>query len=141
MTTEERLRAAGLRATRPRRLVLEAVERLGGHRSADEVAADVAAAGGTLARQSVYNALETLAGAGLVAVTDVRGGAVRYEPAGEPHHHLVCRVCGRVVDVDGPPVALDVPGAVVESATVVLRGVCAGCAPSLTSAAPPSGVV
>lgn len=125
--TGDRLRAAGLRATRPRRLVLEALERLGGHRRADEVAEAVAAAGGRLARQSVYNALDALARAGLVAATDVPGTAARYEVAGERHHHLVCRVCGRIVDVEGPPVDLAVPGAVVESATVVLRGVCPDC--------------
>lgn len=126
--TEERLRAAGLRPTRPRRLVLEALERLGGHVSADDVAVELAAGGEHLARQSVYNALAALVAAELVSVTELPGHAVLYEPAGEPHHHLVCRVCGRVVDVAGPPVQLEVPGAVVETATVVARGVCPECA-------------
>lgn len=127
MTSDERLRAAGLRVTRPRRLVLEAVERLGGHRSADDVADALSAAGERLSRQSVYNALDALVGGGLVVVADVGSGSTRYEPGDRAHHHFVCRSCGTVLDVDGPEPALRVPGAVVESATVLLRGVCRDC--------------
>lgn len=125
--TDERLRAAGLKATRPRRLVLETVESLGGHRSADDVADALATAGEKLSRQSVYNALDVLAGAGLVHAAEVGKGSARYEAADRPHHHFVCRVCGRVLDVEGPVPRLDVPGATVESASVLLRGVCADC--------------
>lgn len=125
--TDARLRAAGLRATRPRRLVLETVESLGGHRSADDLADALAAAGERLSRQSVYNALDALVGAGLVHAAEVGKGSARFEPADHAHHHFVCRVCGRVLDVDGPAPRIAVPGALVESATVLVRGVCADC--------------
>lgn len=127
LTTADRLRAAGLRATRPRRLVLDAVERLGGHRSADDVLDALRGDGAQLSRQGVYDALDALVGAGLVVAADVGHGSARYEPAATAHHHFVCRVCGAVSDVDGPTPRLAVPGALIESASVLLGGVCAGC--------------
>ena len=130
MTTDERLRGAGVRATRPRRLVLEALEALGGHRSADDVLAAVRAAGGALSRQTVYSSLDRLVVAGLAAEAEVGAGSARFEAvvAAGPHQHFVCRVCGAVLDVEGAaPALVPPPGAVVESSSVLLRGVCADC--------------
>jgi Fe2+ or Zn2+ uptake regulation protein len=131
------IRAAGLRLTRPRRLVLEMLAELGGHNSADDVACAIATGGEHLSRMSVYNALEALSGVGLVSVVDAGPGAARYEVAGPTHHHFVCRSCGVVLDVDPVPreprwLELDVPGAHVDAAEVVLRGLCDLCAATTT---------
>jgi Fe2+ or Zn2+ uptake regulation protein len=124
----------GLRVTQPRLRVYEALARLGGHRTADEVADAVASAGRHLSRTSVYNALDALRSANLVMVADAGPGATLHEVAGDWHHHFVCRTCGDVVDVpcradggEGPCLHLEVPGAVVEEAQVILRGTCARC--------------
>lgn len=125
------LRRAGLRVTRPRLQVLAALERLSGHRTADDVAEAVAAEGHRLSRTSVYNALDALRTAGLVMVAETGSGAVLHEVAGAWHHHFVCRVCRRVVDVPvSPGEALpraDLPDATVDEVQVLYRGVCGDC--------------
>ncbi|MGH9187802.1 MAG: Fur family transcriptional regulator [Acidimicrobiales bacterium] len=133
LTSAASLRAAGLRATRPRLSVLAALDRLGGHRSADDVAGTIAGAGGRLARMSVYNALDALARAGLVMRADAGPGRTLYEVAEHWHHHLVCRRCGAVIDVEcvvgaKPCLTADLPGAVIDEAQVIFRGLCPTCA-------------
>ena len=120
--------------TQPRLRVYEALARLGGHRTADEVADAVASAGHHLSRASVYNALDALRDARLTMVADTGPGPTRHELARAWHHHFVCRTCGDVIDVpcradgrEGPCLHLEVPGAVVDQAQVVLRGTCARC--------------
>lgn len=122
----------GLRATRPRRLVYEALRDLGHHRTADELDARVTATGRHLSRATVYNALDALRAAGVVAVASSGPGAARYELAGT-HHHFVCRVCAAILDVaceavhPGPCATVDVPGAVVDEVQITLRGTCPRC--------------
>lgn len=153
LSVDDRLRAVGLRATRPRRLVYEALRDLGHHRTADELDARVTATGAHLSRASVYNALDALRAAGVVAVATTGPGAARYELAGA-HHHFVCRVCAAILDVPceavhpGRCAAADVPGAVVDEVQIILRGTCARCAgtvsppPTVPLPSPrPSGVV
>ena len=139
------LRAAGLRATRPRVAVLAALAALGGHRTADDVAAALAAAGAPVPRASLYHVLGSLTTAGMVLVADAGPGAARYEVAGRWHHHLVCRSCGAIVDVPcvggtRPCLAPDLPGALVDEAQVIFRGRCASCvAAGATPVERPSG--
>lgn len=130
---DRRLADAGLRVTRPRVAVLEALERLGGHRSADEVVEALARAGEAASRASVFNALRDLTTVGLVMLADAGPGPARYEVAREWHHHFVCRVCGRITDVAcavgaKPCLEAEIPGARVEEAQVIFRGLCATCA-------------
>lgn len=130
---DRRLAAAGLRVTRPRRAVLAALERLGGHRGADEVAEELRGANVSVSRASVFNALRDLADAGLVMVADAGPGPARYEVARDWHHHFVCRACGRITDVAcvvgaKPCLEAEIPGAHVDEAQVVFRGLCAACA-------------
>ncbi|MFH1474387.1 MAG: Fur family transcriptional regulator [Chloroflexota bacterium] len=127
-----RLRAAGLRVTRQRIAVLEALGALGGHRTADEVAASLEAAGVRVPRASLYHALGSLAAAEVVVVADAGPGVARYEVASSWHHHLVCRSCGAVVDVPcvrgtRPCLEADLPGATIDEAQVIFRGFCAAC--------------
>jgi Fe2+ or Zn2+ uptake regulation protein len=96
---EDRLRQAGLRATRPRLAVYRALDSLGGHRSADEIYDRVLSSGEQLSRASVYNSLAVLADAGLVLHADAGPGRALYETTTVWHHHAVCRICGQVSDV------------------------------------------
>ncbi len=130
MTVADRLREAGLRATRPRIEVAETLRQLGGHRTADEVHARLPVA---LPRTSVYNALAAMAGAGIVLRADVGPGAVVYEIADHWHHHFVCRRCGGIADVpcvvgEAPCLSPGDGFGEVEEAQVIFRGVCAQCA-------------
>lgn len=128
----ERLRSRGLRVTGPRLIVYNALAHQGGHRSADEVAVSITAAGPSLPRTSVYNALKALVDAGLIDVVDAGPGTTLYEVRGESHHHFICRQCNALIDVpsdstiDGSLLS-EVPGATVESAQVILRGLCPEC--------------
>ena len=127
-----RLRAAGLKATRPRLLVLEVLREMGPHLSTDELVEALDARGTPLPRGSVYNVVGALAAHGLMMVTDIGPGRALYELAERWHHHFVCRACGLIEDVEcvvGLKPCLD-PGQVdgdVDEAQVIFRGTCAGC--------------
>lgn len=126
------LRRAGLRLTRPRREVYGALRDLGGHRSADEVAAALRARGAGVSRMTVYNALGDLLGAGVVLRADAGPGRSLFEARRDRHHHFVCRRCGAVIDVPcvrGRRPCLELPAPVGEAdeAQVIFRGVCRAC--------------
>jgi len=132
VTTRDRLRAAGLRATRPRVAIVAALGEDRGHRSAEELLAVLAARQVRLARASVYNVLDDLVATGLVMLADVGPGRALYELADEWHHHFVCRHCRRVIDVpceagSRPCLEASVPGAEIDEAQVIFRGLCADC--------------
>jgi Fe2+ or Zn2+ uptake regulation protein len=134
-----RLRAAGLRVTPRRVAILDALADLGGHPTADEVAEALGQAGSPLPRASLNHALGARADAGVLLVADAGPGTARFELAGDWHHHLVCRACGAIVDVPcatGKRPCLDaaLPGAVVDEAQVVFRGLCPACARERTGA-------
>lgn len=123
----DRLRAAGLRATRPRIAILRWLDNHAGHHTADRIVERTA-----LPRATVYHVLGQLSDAGMVLTTGTADGASLYETADDAHHHFTCRVCGRVMDVpcladDAPCISATVPGAVVEQTDVTFRGVCADC--------------
>lgn len=128
-----RLRETGLRATRPRLAVLAALEELGGHRTADELLEALRGRGGPLPRSTLYAVLAVLVDRGLVMIADVGPGRAMFEAAEDWHHHLVCRLCGRIVDVPclgGDRLCLtpELPGAEVDEAQVIFRGLCPECA-------------
>jgi len=127
------LRAKGLQVTALRLAVLRAVG-AAPHTTADAVIAAVRAELGTVSRQGAYDALASLADAGLLRRIEPAGSAARYEArVDDNHHHLVCRGCGRVVDVDcavGAAPCLTAPdaeGFSVEEAEVVFWGSCSAC--------------
>lgn len=130
----DRLRSSGMRVTSTRIAVYEEL-RDAGHLDADSVAARVTERLGGVSRQTVYDALRVLAEIGLVR---------RIEPAGSPaalyetrvadnHHHVVCRACGSVADIDcvtGSAPCLDssdTSGFVVDEAEVTFWGLCPAC--------------
>ncbi|MBT0772594.1 transcriptional repressor [Kineosporia sp. J2-2] len=126
------LRGAGLRSTAPRRAVLEALIT----RPHSTVTDLSQAVDGQLSNQTIYNALDDLANSGLVRRIEPAGSATRYETrVGDNHHHLVCRSCGVVADVDchtGEAPCLTPASsngfARVDEAEVVWWGICNTCA-------------
>ncbi|MHC9295186.1 Fur family transcriptional regulator [Mycobacterium sp. LTG2003] len=127
------LRAVGLRVTAPRVAVLEALAAQP-HSTADDVAGRVRQNLGSVSTQAVYDVLRACVNAGLVRRIEPAGSSARYETrTGDNHHHLVCRVCGRVADVDctvGETPCLEpshLGGFTVDEAEVVFWGLCADC--------------
>jgi len=133
----EQLRLADLRVTRPRVAVLEAVH---GHPHSDtETIFDVVRAGlSDVSRQTVYDVLAALTANGLVRRIQPSGSVARYESRiGDNHHHVVCRSCGVIADVDcavGDAPCLtpsDDVGALegfsIDEAEVIYWGLCPDC--------------
>jgi len=131
---ERMLRDSALRVTRPRVAVLSAVH---DHPHADTDAIKAAARRefGDVSHQAVYDVLRTLTDVGLVRRIQPAGSVARYEVrVGDNHHHLVCRSCGIVVDVDcavGEVPCLtadDDHGFAIDEAEVTYWGLCPSCA-------------
>ncbi|HZE40289.1 MAG TPA: Fur family transcriptional regulator [Stackebrandtia sp.] len=100
MDSEQLLRQRGLRVTRQRLAVLSVLDD-GGHPTVDEIVRRARSQVGSLSTQAVYNVLAMLADAGLARRIEPSGSHARYESrTGDNHHHVVCRGCGRVEDVD-----------------------------------------
>jgi Fur family transcriptional regulator, stress-responsive regulator len=98
--SEALLRRHGLQVTAQRLAVLRAA---GGrpHSTADDIERAVRAEIGAISRQAVYDALGVLTEKGLLRRIQPAGSPARYEDrVGDNHHHLICRACGRMVDVD-----------------------------------------
>ncbi|MER7938516.1 Fur family transcriptional regulator [Streptomyces sp. NPDC093272] len=126
------LKGKGLRSTAQRRAVLTAL-RGRPHSTAADLETRVGAAGG-LSRQGLYNVLDDLTKAELVRCIEPAGSPARYElRVGDNHHHLVCRSCGRIEDVDcsvGAAPCLtpgDDRGFAVDEAEITWWGLCAEC--------------
>jgi Fur family ferric uptake transcriptional regulator len=133
MSPEQLLRAHGLRVTRPRLAVLDVLDR-GGHLEVDEIAVRVRQRLDTVSTQAVYDVLGALARVGLARRIEPAGSPALYERrAGDNHHHVVCRGCGAVADVDcalGEAPCLDpsaAQGFVVDEAEVTFWGLCPSC--------------
>lgn len=130
---ERDLRSAGLRVTRQRVAVLQAV-RAGHHLDADQVIAQVRAELGSVSTQAVYDVLHVLTDGGLIRRIEPAGSSALYdERVGDNHHHLVCRRCGAVADVDcaiGAAPCLTpaaAQGFSVDEAEVTYWGLCPDC--------------
>ena len=96
----EQLRAAALRVTRPRVAVLEAVH-ANPHADTETIFGAVRAGLPEVSRQAVYDVLNALTAVGLVRRIQPSGSVARYESRiGDNHHHVVCRSCGVIADVD-----------------------------------------
>lgn len=127
------LRAAGLRVTAPRIAVLAEVS-ADPHLTADQVAAGVRQRVGAISTQAVYDVLGALARAGLVRRIEPAGSPARYETrVGDNHHHVVCRSCGAIADVDcvvGERPCLspsETRGFIIDEAEVTFWGMCSQC--------------
>lgn len=129
------LRAHGLHATAARIAVLQSVLQEHAHVTADDVRANVLRRYPAIDPATVYRTLETLERAGLVVRVELGDKVTRWAGhAGESHHHLVCRRCGLLVELDDAPFQ-QLSDAVgkrygvrVDMQHIVLRGVCGVCA-------------
>ncbi len=126
------IRAQGLKLTPQRLAIVAYLQQCDHHPTADEVLEAVNGKFRMTSRATVYNTLHWLTANGWLAEIH-QGGVARFDPNLEPHHHFVCRSCGRVEDVAYDAVApqpqCTLPGRqVVESFEVTLRGLCATCA-------------
>ncbi len=130
---ERTLRGASLHVTRPRLAVLAAVH---GHPHADtdSILGVVRRDYGDVSHQAVYDVLRALTDRGLVRRFQPTGSLARYEArVGDNHHHVVCRSCGAIADVDcavGPApclTATDDAGFAIDEAEVIYWGRCPEC--------------
>jgi Fur family transcriptional regulator, stress-responsive regulator len=138
----EQLRAADLRVTRPRVAVLEVVH-AHPHADTDTIYSAVRVGLPDVSRQAVYDVLNALTAAGLVRRIQPLGSVARYESrVGDNHHHVVCRSCGVIADVDcavgdapcltpaDPDNVLD--GFVLDEAEVIYWGFCPDCSTAVS---------
>ena len=130
---EQLLREHELKVTPQRLAVMNAVS-VRPHATADELVPDVRARIGAVSRQAVFDALGVLADKGLIRRIQPARSAARYEDrVDDNHHHLVCRDCGRMVDVDcaaGYRPCLEVDddhGFAIDEAEVIYWGLCGAC--------------
>ena len=127
------LREHGVQVTAQRLAVLRTVSRRP-HCTADDVAADVRAEIGAISRQAVYDALGMLVEKGLIRrIQPARSPALYEDRVGDNHHHLICRSCGKTVDVDcavGDTPCLTAAadsGYQIDEAEVIYWGTCPEC--------------
>lgn len=128
------LRQHGIQVTAQRLAVLRAVTAQP-HITADIVAEAVRTEIGAISRQSVYDALSVLVGEGLIRRIQPAGSSARFEArVGDNHHHLICRACGSMFDIDcavgtAPCLtAVDNRGFEIDEAEVIYWGRCPECA-------------
>ena len=136
---EQRLRDSGLRVTRPRVAVLTAVAD-SPHADTNSIIGAVRDDLGEVSHQAVYDGLKALTDAGLVRHIQPPVSLARYETQlGDNHHHIVCRACGAIADVDcavSSAPCMTVPddqGFVIDETEVIHRGYCPDCIKSSTS--------
>jgi Fur family ferric uptake transcriptional regulator len=127
------LRDAGLRVTAPRLAVLSSVRELD-HPDVDDIVRAARLRLGAVSTQAVYDVLRVFEEVGLVRRIEPAGSPTRYEDrVGDNHHHLVCRRCGAVADVDcviGHAPCLEPAsdaGFIVDEADVTFWGICPSC--------------
>ncbi|MFT4042548.1 MAG: Fur family transcriptional regulator [Gordonia sp. (in: high G+C Gram-positive bacteria)] len=132
-TFQQQLREAGMRVTAPRLAVLEILHEHP-HSTADFVAKGVREQLGGVSTQTVYDVLRACSESGLLRRIEPAGSPVRYETrTGDNHHHLVCRHCAAIIDIDcvvgqAPCLAPDDShGYLIDEAEVTFWGLCPQC--------------
>ncbi len=139
---ESQLRAADLRVTRPRLAVLAAVHEHP-HADTDSIIGIVRQGQSEVSHQAVYDVLRALTSAGLLRRIQPSGSVARYESrVGDNHHHVVCRSCGAIADVDcateSTPclTASNDHGFSIDEAEVIYWGTCPDCATQPSTSTP-----
>jgi Fur family ferric uptake transcriptional regulator len=143
----EQLRAAELRVTRPRVAVMDAVH-ANPHADTETIFSAVRADLPEVSRQAVYDVLNALSAVGLVRRIQPSGSVARYESrVADNHHHVVCRLCGVIADVDcavGEAPCLtasdddgSLAGFAIDEAEVIYWGLCPDCSEAQASRSHP----
>lgn len=126
-------RAGGRKVTAQRQCIFRVLQNDVSHPTAESVHAEARREVETISLKTVYQTLHELAALGAIDVLDLGTGTARFDPnVEEPHHHLVCRSCGKVRDLHVDFTGLSVPpgqdeGFELGHAEVVFRGWCAQC--------------
>ena len=126
----EKLRSTGLTPTPQRLAVLEFLDGNRAHPTADEIYRAVHTRYPTIVKATVYNALSALKKAGVIQELIVDKDAARYDSNPNPHPHFLCRVCGKLYDIDIPCAIRpgdEIDGHQVEEVHTYMYGVCAAC--------------
>jgi len=137
---ERACRERGLSVTVKRRAVLEMILERRDHPTAEEVYGDIRSRLPTVSRTTVYRILSTLVRLGSIAKVCHPGSAARFEPRLEPHDHLVCTHCERIIDIERKPLdEVEWPdvrrqGFEIRGCEVHFRGLCRECRRRLTRA-------
>lgn len=128
----ELFRERRLKVTPQRQSIFRVLHGNGSHPTAHAVFLTLREEMPTISLRTVYQTLNDLVALGEIQQVDVGTGAALFDPATSPHHHLVCRDCGAVRDVDCELGGLCLPvqhqqGFIVGGAEVIFRGLCAEC--------------
>jgi len=132
INVSDTLKQAGLQVTAQRLAVYRAVQE-SPHAMADELCDKVRSEIGAISKQAVYDALNVMSEHGLIRRIQPAGSAARYEHRVDNHHHLVCRECNSLIDIDcaiGSAPCLhaeDDHGYVIDEAEVIYWGLCPNC--------------
>jgi Fe2+ or Zn2+ uptake regulation protein len=133
----ERFRSQGLKVTPQRQAIFRALGGSTVHPTAESVYAQVSEEMPTISLRTVYQTLNDLAAMGELTALDLGTGSTRFDPNLDPHHHLVCDGCGRIVDVPAARSRVAVPAAAadegfeVTATEIVFRGHCVDCRSAL----------
>jgi len=128
----EALKAAGLQVTAQRLAVYHAVESAP-HALADDIYQSVKTGLGVISRQAVYDALNAMSENAIIRRIQPAGSPARYEHRVDNHHHLICRECSNLIDVDcavGAAPCLEAQhdhGYKIDEAEVTYWGICPAC--------------
>jgi Fur family peroxide stress response transcriptional regulator len=131
--TEDALRQQGLSLTTQRRIILQEISGRKDHPTAEQIYESVHDRLPGLSKATVYRVLDTLVQAGAVSKVFHPGAVARFDPMTARHHHLTCRKCGKLVDInassikDIPLFAVKVTGFKVTDYTINFTGICYGC--------------
>ena len=128
----DRFRSEGLKVTPQRQAIFRVLYDNHVHPTAEAVHAEITRDMPMVSLRTVYQTLNDLTAMGELGHIHVGTGSTRFDPNIEPHHHLVCDRCGRVVDVPAGPSPVAIPadaadGFTVTRTEVVFRGLCADC--------------
>ena len=128
----EAFRANGLKVTPQRQLLFRLMHGNTMHPTAEALFSDASVQMPGISLRTVYQTLTDLASMGELRLIDVGGGAVRFDPNVEDHHHVVCQTCGNVRDVyvaASQELRIDgLDGFSVDSTSILFHGSCASCA-------------
>jgi Fe2+ or Zn2+ uptake regulation protein len=139
------LRASGRRVTMPRLLVHRHLREADRHVTAEQLYAELAGQMPSLSAATVYDTLDLLDELGLIRRVSTPRGATTYDSRTDEHHHMICRACGRVEDLDvevdagAAARSAEAAGFAVSYAQLTLSGLCSVCAGRGLPGSPPDG--